>query len=713
MSLRAVAVVVLTAPALVSSALSAGKQGARIVRLGDVPSQDILVAPSLITADTCFVTPNQEITTRIDGWVIGYELYKSFIDPAEDCPDPYPFAVIAINMPMIFDAGTPFVVSVDVEAVDSTTDPGCPVPGPLLALSLEYQTTVPEAGLYNIWVPLDTPVLVNGPFFAGFYIGNAIDSAVGAAVLCDDFPATCATYNIWDEAIGWIDLCDNEYFDFPGRLAMEVAGIPGGQSGASMTLQVLSPVEGEILQGSRELWAWDSGVTGEVDYVVFEYSSGGEFTEIGRDFDGVSPLRDGVHAAAVGTGFSVEWEFSMLPEGSYSLRVTMVDNQGTQLSDTIGVYLEPTPPRARVVSPGDGSQFCAPVEIDMTSTDENLTFVEVYQSSATADFQVGLFAINQRAVGDNNGNATDGNLASNGEFGDYYSGPVAATVAAQLWFDRGYPALMQNGPTNMTLVQAAEAFAAVFHTRQNLGTYDEALYLGLRNYVAAHGGQFDCDFLRTPVYGNLRKWLEEERRAVILGIGGATGVWMTLDGFAGWQQSDGNYLVRVANPFTGTVLPALWRQASGYDEINYAGDWQRVDLAVSLTARAYTVSRTMIGVDFNSADGWSVTWSPTGLGDSLYYYFRTVGHDNTGYQGVDVVLVEHNCASIYVPGDYDNDRAATVADLYRLINFIAQGGPAPYGGAARADCNCDNMVNVTDIIYYMNYLYGSASPPCR
>ena len=91
----------------------------------------------------------------------------------------------------------------------------------------------------------------------------------------------------------------------------------------------------------------------------------------------------------------------------------------------------------------------------------------------------------------------------------------------------------------------------------------------------------------------------------------------------------------------------------------------------------------------------------------------TVAFDINDHRGHYGTLVQHNCAGVYEPGDYDNDRMATMPDLLRLIDFIAQSGPPPEGGAMRADCNCDNVINVADIIYYMNYLYGTASPPCR
>ena len=222
MTLRLATVSWLAVLFLGTSSTAMDRQDARLERIGDIPAQSIYAAPSLSTADTCYVNGNDVIVYRIDGWVVGFELYKSLLDPSVTCSDPYPFAITAINMPMIFDGSTSLTVSVDVETVDSTTIPGCPIPGVMLAISSEYELTVPPGGgLFNIWIPLDSPVVVNSPFFAGFYIGNAVDTSAHAAILTDSVPVPCVTYNIWDETVGWIDLVNNSYYNFPGRLAME------------------------------------------------------------------------------------------------------------------------------------------------------------------------------------------------------------------------------------------------------------------------------------------------------------------------------------------------------------------------------------------------------------------------------------------------------------------------------------------------------------
>ena len=107
MSVRTAAFAWLAVLLCVSAGRAADKQAVRMQRLADVPERNILLAPSLATADTCYVSDNQQITTRIDGWVVVFELYKSLMNPEHQCENPYPFTVIAINMPMIFDAPTP------------------------------------------------------------------------------------------------------------------------------------------------------------------------------------------------------------------------------------------------------------------------------------------------------------------------------------------------------------------------------------------------------------------------------------------------------------------------------------------------------------------------------------------------------------------------------------------------------------------------------
>lgn len=688
------------------------KKEARLVRIGDLPSQEIRIRPGLATADTCIVRHDSGAVWKIDGWVIGNELYKEHLDPVASCASPYPFTVTEIVMAMYFFGMPLLYVSVDVEEVDNSV-PGCPFPGDLLAISSEWEVQIPGTGLYEIWVPLDTPCVVNGPFFAGFYIGNALDPADSPAVITDDIPIQCTSYNIWDSTTGYVDLNNNSIWNFPGRLVLYAAGIPGGNgSQPEPALSLIAPENNDTLFGSTDMWAWDTSGSEIIDYVSFEYSSGGSYVEIGRDYDGLKPLRDGVNNSGTGDGFSLNWNFSSLPEGTYTLRATVYDTLGRSSSNNIAVYLEPTPPIPTITSPNNGSGFCSPLELLMTSSDEDLSFIEIYQHDAQINYSAGLVTLNQSTLGDINGNPGDGNHAANGEYGDYYCGPVAAAIAVKLWFDRGYEELMKEGLDVMSIDIVAERLAEKFATRENLGTYDENLLAGLKEYSATHGNELTFDYRRNPDYFLLRSWVEEEERAVIIGLGGTPGVWLAVDGFSEWEQPDGSYLVHLSDPLTGTLVDVAMRTSLGTNQVHYNGNWQRVDLMVSLLAKDWAVSRSLIGADMNGADGWSFSWTPTGLTEENPYFFLAFGHDAGGLVGSWAVLLKYNCSQTYTPGDYDGDDQANVVDLNYLMQFITLDGPAPIGGAGRADANCDNHVNVADVVYYMNYLFNTAGPPC-
>jgi len=217
---------------------------------------------------------------------------------------------------------------------------------------------------------------------------------------------------------------------------------------------------------------------------------------------------------------------------------------------------------------------------------------------------------------------------------------------------------------------------------------------------------------RNPSYFDLRQWVEGEGRVVILGLSGQKGLYLTVSGFDGWVDADGYYNVQVNNPLTGTSAIYKMRDGVTYSEMQIGLNWQRVDLMISLLSPAWTVASTILGADLNGADGWSVKLGTTGWDEDSLYFIHSRARDAVGMVGWSSVLVKMNCANIYAQGDYDNNGTADIGDLFVLINFITLNGVPPVGGATRADANCDNYVNVTDIVYYLNFIFGSAPLPC-
>lgn len=499
---------------------------------------------------------------------------------------------------------------------------------------------------------------------------------------------------------------------------MAVSGIPGGGGGGTDTTAPpvaawLNPRGGEVLMGQVNLWAWDTVGSPAMDYAVFEYSyNGGAFVEIGRDLDGYSPVRGGKGAQAAGQGYSLDWDFSALPAGAYVLRATMVDSSGRSSSATVGVTLEPTPPVPSILSPANEDTICSPLTVVASIPDEDVSFMEAYRSEAAYTYRVGITATSQFTAGDANGNTTDGNLASNGEFGDYYSGPICAAMALQKWADRGVTIAMMQGSVTMTIPEAAEAVAAKCGTRQYLGTTDERLVAGLREYLAERFNVLTVSTQRDPDYLDIRTWVEEEERVVLLGLSGPSAIWVVVDGFNGFRRTDGGYDVRLVNPLNGAVELLPMRRNGTYSEVFFNSAWHRIDIMVALQSPTWTPARSLIGADLNGADGWSVDWTPSGLKEDSMYFLRVQVRDATGNRGASTLMLRYACTSVYARGDYDGDGFSDIGDLVQLIAYITNNGPAPAGGGRRADANCDTYVNIADIVFYLNYLFGTAPQPC-
>ena len=68
--------------------------------------------------------------------------------------------------------------------------------------------------------------------------------------------------------------------------------------------------------------------------------------------------------------------------------------------------------------------------------------------------------------------------------------------------------------------------------------------------------------------------------------------------------------------------------------------------------------------------------------------------------------------SIYILGDANNDKKLNVSDVIYLINYLFKGGAEPVPVEA-GDANCDGHNNVSDVIYLINYLFkGGPEPGC-
>ncbi|HEX7401806.1 MAG TPA: dockerin type I domain-containing protein [candidate division Zixibacteria bacterium] len=61
-------------------------------------------------------------------------------------------------------------------------------------------------------------------------------------------------------------------------------------------------------------------------------------------------------------------------------------------------------------------------------------------------------------------------------------------------------------------------------------------------------------------------------------------------------------------------------------------------------------------------------------------------------------------------GDANSDEVVDVGDVVYVINYLFKSGPAPDPIQA-ADTNCDGNVDVGDVVYLINYLFKGGLPP--
>lgn len=62
-------------------------------------------------------------------------------------------------------------------------------------------------------------------------------------------------------------------------------------------------------------------------------------------------------------------------------------------------------------------------------------------------------------------------------------------------------------------------------------------------------------------------------------------------------------------------------------------------------------------------------------------------------------------------GDANGDALVNITDVVYMINYIFGGGPAPNPLPA-GDANCDELANISDAVYLISYIFSSGQAPC-
>jgi M6 family metalloprotease-like protein len=66
----------------------------------------------------------------------------------------------------------------------------------------------------------------------------------------------------------------------------------------------------------------------------------------------------------------------------------------------------------------------------------------------------------------------------------------------------------------------------------------------------------------------------------------------------------------------------------------------------------------------------------------------------------------------YMSGDANSDGEIDITDVVFLINYLFVPGSPPPNILASGDVNCDGTINASDVVYLINYLFIGGPPPC-
>lgn len=109
---------------------------------------------------------------------------------------------------------------------------------------------------------------------------------------------------------------------------------------------------------------------------------------------------------------------------------------------------------------------------------------------------------------------------------------------------------------------------------------------------------------------------------------------------------------------------------------------------------------TIIPVEFQDDPYWQLYWG----------HYNAYTQDGMNFIQPTTVSGWISVSTEVLRGDVNRDGVINISDVVYLINYLFIGGPAP-DPLELGDANCDGVVNGADVVYLINYLFIGGPPP--
>jgi hypothetical protein len=195
-----------------TGAVALAEKQLTVKKLETIEATPILMGPMGIET-TCQVGNLNPAYWSISG-VAPPEDYKLAFNPLATCTVcPVGFRVLKVHAYLQTAGACQLVMSVDVEEAVYQS-PNCPAPGPVVCASLLYNVNIPQAGLWNIGLPITCDCL---SMTRMYLLSVHFESASSAPDLITDAGPAVLCMNWNNYGTGWYDLLA-AYSWWPGQL---------------------------------------------------------------------------------------------------------------------------------------------------------------------------------------------------------------------------------------------------------------------------------------------------------------------------------------------------------------------------------------------------------------------------------------------------------------------------------------------------------------